>query len=240
MKNYNAALLLHLSLHTLTAAQAQVPTFNQRAPEEYIGDVTNDGGTGPDDIKIVDADGLDVTFGSEFSKRIMDVAKAHCENPEDEECKKQMQEVLGIGPKNNGIQKRIVGFVVGGVVVAYLFFKLITYVWHRLGQSDNMKVIHVKISEQEKQETSKWRESDSFQYKAFEGDLVTVPIDNSQAMVQNPPSIVKEANGDITVTLPDIVPTIEESWKSIICERNTKRSLYKRATMQVWSIISWP
>jgi hypothetical protein len=129
MKNYAAPLLLHLSLHTLAAAQGQVPTFNQRAANEYIGDVTNDGGTGPDDIKIVENEGLEITFGAELSKRVMDVARAHCKNPEDEECNKQMQSTLGIGPQSNGLQKRFVGLILGGVFLAYAVYKLITYVW---------------------------------------------------------------------------------------------------------------
>lgn len=129
MKNYAAPLLLHLSLHTLAAAQGQTPTFNQRAPEEYIGDLTNEGGIGPDDIKLVETEGLEITFGTELSKRVMDVAKAHCENPEDEECKKQMQTTLGIGPQNDGLQKRIVGLLIGGVVLAYAVYKLLSYVW---------------------------------------------------------------------------------------------------------------
>jgi hypothetical protein len=51
-------------------------------------------------------------------------------------------------------------------------------------------------------------------------------------MVENPPKIIKEANGDITVTLPGIVAAIEAEWKRIIEPRNTGRSLTKRATIR--------
>jgi hypothetical protein len=129
MKNYAVPLLLHLSLHTLAAAQGQVPTFNQRAPEEYIGDVTNDGGIGPNDINIIDTEGLNIIFGTELSKRVIDIGKAHCGNPEDEECQSQIKSALGIGPQTDGLQKRIVGLIIGGVAVAYVAYKLLSYVW---------------------------------------------------------------------------------------------------------------
>lgn len=88
------------------------------------------------------------------------------------------------------------------------------------------------MSKEEKEETSNWElATDEFLYKPFEGDPVTVSIDSNQPMVENPPKIVKEANGDITVYLPGIAPAIKDEWGKIIEPRDAKRSLAKRVTM---------
>lgn len=239
MKNYAILLLLRLSLHTLVAAEPN--TFTQKGPDSYIGDeskIPKD--IGSNDIEVQDDGDLTVTFGPERSRKLMDVLKKYCTNPEDAECKKRSQEIIGIGATGDGIQKRFIQLipVIGVVALAVGLGAVIRYVTNRIDESyQNNKVIHVKIPKEQKEEVSNWdiSDEDKFMYKPENGEPVEVYFDNDQPKPETTVKLEEDESGTVTVTLPpEMVPAIEEGWEVVRCGQfPLKRSLEKRVTMAV-------
>jgi hypothetical protein len=238
MKNYVIPLLLHLSLHTFTAAE--VHTFIQGDPNSYIGDASKIPELGPDDIEVKDDGDLFFAFGAEISKRLFEAAEKHCKDPESDQCKTKTQEIMGIGPSNNGVQKRAIGLLVAGApILAMGAWKAFTYIWDRLNKSTRQAEMHMKIPKKQKEEVAKWdvANEDKFLYKPENKDPVEVSINDDKPTSLKPVEIKKEGDGNIAIVLPDeIIPAIEEGWNDVRCGQfPMKRSLRKRFTMQVSS-----
>jgi hypothetical protein len=236
MKNYAIPLLLHLSLNSLVSAE--VPTFTQREGGTYIGNVADDRGLEPNDIIAEDTGDLRITLGPELSQKVVQVAKENCNDPESDDCKKRMEEVLGIGPEANGLQKRVIGLipVLGVLAFSYITYKILSYKGELWGNTEGFKVVDFKIPKDQKEEVSGWDISDEnkFMYKPTDSDAVEVSINNAQPKPKHPVTFEKNEAGDVTVGLPGMVTWITDAWDAAGCGRTgMKRSLDKRVTMLV-------
>ncbi|KAF2810827.1 uncharacterized protein BDZ99DRAFT_570138 [Mytilinidion resinicola] len=234
MKNVLVPLLLHLSLNSLAAAD--VPTFTQKDPKSYIGTTGATVNPGPGDIVVSEGDGTTITFGTDISAKIHNVLKSSCANPQDDNCKKQLHDTMGIGPTADGLQKRFLAglAILGGLALAYIIPIVIEYVW--LDKDENLEnIIQIDIPQDQVDEVSKWQLDEfvpTFDYKPMTGNGFPVAIDTAQPKPQNIPGTTKEANGDVTVNVQGLDQAIKDSWTKVICERDGKRSLNKRVTMQ--------
>lgn len=233
MRTLAASVLLNLGLSTLSAAEP--PTFTAREPKTYLGNIDNTGAVGPNDIGVDTTDGLTITFGTDLSKKIVDTTLANCKDKNSPECIKQTFEVMGIGPVNNGLQKRVISLIeaVGGVVLAVLAGKTWTNIYDIIDDPTKYHVVELKIPQDQVDEVNKWSPTEAtFHYDPTEGDTSDVTIDTNQPKPEEMPTITKEANGDITVVLPGMMSELDAAWKRVKCTRDGKRSLEKRVTMQ--------
>lgn len=101
MKANAGVLLLHAGLLSLVAAQT--PVFTAKDPDSYIqGSATSDV-TGSD-IFINTNDGLQVTFGPDVSKKLLEL---DCTDYKSSDCRQKTAEAMG-GGSSEGLQKRMV------------------------------------------------------------------------------------------------------------------------------------
>ena len=105
-------------------------------------------------IVAAEDNGLTVTFGTGLSSKIRETHDANCSDRDSDQCKNEMQKVLGLGSGSNGVQKRVIGTValLGGVALSYL-------VWIIMDRIDNAmkgEKIQVVIPDDQKKEVSEW------------------------------------------------------------------------------------
>lgn len=87
----------------------------------------------------------------------------------------------------------------------------------------------ISIPHDQADEVSDWGSSDgAFEFAPEGGDSTTVALDTDQPKPDNVPSISKEDNGDIKISMPGMKAEIEAQWSKAICAREEKRSLQKR------------
>ena len=245
MKTVAASLLLTLGLPSLTAAE--VPTFTLGDPKSYLGNVYSTA-VGGNDIIVNDGNGVTITFGTELSKRLVDVAVKECKDRNSPECMKQTLDLMGVGSAGNGLQKRTITALEAGVGVflAYIAGGTWTNIYDVLDDPKDYKVVELKIPQSQVKrfnphhescrltmrqvdEVSKWKlDEGKFNFKPPTGDVSVVQVDTDQPKPAKMPTIEKQPNGDIKVTLPDMVDDLATMWKKVKCAR----SLQKRITMQ--------
>jgi hypothetical protein len=143
MRYGRASALLVLGLSSLTAGE--VPTFTLGDPTSYLGNVdrTDVGGS---DIIVNTDNGVTITFGSDLSKKIVDVAANQCKQRGSSECLKQTLDVMGVGNSANGLQKRVIPVLAAGVGVALAY--VAGAVWTSVyvnNESKNYHVVELKI-----------------------------------------------------------------------------------------------
>ncbi|PGH13995.1 hypothetical protein AJ79_03264 [Helicocarpus griseus UAMH5409] len=233
MRDCAAALLLHLSLQTLVAAD--VPTFTQKVSKEYIGTAGDSTNVEPNDVAVSSQGSLTITFGTELSSKIHDTLKSKCKNPEDKECRKQLQQVMGIGPRANGVQKRVIGgfLAAGGVAISYLTYVILSYIWNDMDES-HFKKVQITIPQDQVDEVSKWElDNGTFNYKPPNSDAVKVEMDSNQMLPDNAPSATIAGNGNIILDVPGLEGAIEDSWKSVKCTRQVERSIEQSIAKRV-------
>jgi len=105
-------------------------------------------------IVAAEDNGLTVTFGTGLSSKIRETRDANCSDKDSDQCKEEMQKVLGLGSGSNGVQKRVIGTVValGGVALSYLVWMIMD----RIDSSTKGEKIQIHIPQDQKEEVSKW------------------------------------------------------------------------------------
>jgi hypothetical protein len=237
MKAYLAFLLLsHLSTQATLAAE--VPTFTQKEPENYFGTNGNDVELGPNDIDVqVDGDFV-ITLGTEITSKISGVLNRDCKKPSSEACQQNLKDILGIGPGNDGLHKRVIGVddaILAGALtwLAYSAYETLAYIWndgfskHFEGQGQ------WKIPKEQKEEIEKWNNNGGeFTFQPHEGDPIDVKLDSPpKEKPKDAPTLTKDNNGDLTITFPGHGGDLEQTFNKVLCKHDGKRSLTKRISM---------
>lgn len=112
--------------------------------------------------------GLTVTFGTELSSRVRETHEANCGDRNSDQCKSEMQKVLGLGSTGNGVQKRVVGIVVtlGGVALSYIVWTIMSYI----DQALDAEKIQITIPQDQKDEVAGWKlDEDKFNFGECNG-----------------------------------------------------------------------
>lgn len=91
MKSNAGAVLLHLGILSLAAAQA--PVFTAKDPDTYIQGSASSDVTGSY-ILIKTEDGLDITFGPDVSKKLLEL---DCKDYTSKDCIQKTAEAMGAG-----------------------------------------------------------------------------------------------------------------------------------------------
>jgi len=110
-KGYGFAVLVHLLINgpTLAMAQAPAPVFTMKSNTHFPTPATDATlGLGANDVDIQESNGIDVTFGTEWSKRISEAVKTNCAGAPSSQCQDQVKQVLGLGTTKGGLQARLI------------------------------------------------------------------------------------------------------------------------------------
>ena len=120
-KGQGAAVLLHMLLNTPRLAQAQAPIFKMKSDTHFPAAAPEvSSSLEANDVSILESDGIDVTFGTDWSKRIHDTVATNCggEVPSTQ-CQDQVKQVLGLGTTEKGLQARMIPLLaIAGAAVA--------------------------------------------------------------------------------------------------------------------------
>ena len=149
-KGYGTAAMLHLLLNGPTLALAQAPVFTMKSDTHFTAPETSSD-VGANDVNIVEQNGIDVTFGSDWSKRIREVVQANC--PADQaapssQCQEKVKEVLGLGTTENGLQARMIPLLtLAGAAIAQVIAALIM-----TSGKEEYEVLHVHIPQEQNEE----------------------------------------------------------------------------------------
>ena len=175
-KGYAAATVLHLLLNGPTLALADVPTFTARDSSTYFEASPNLPEVEANDVSIVDADGISVTFGSNWSKKIRDAIDANCDDAKSSQCRDEVKEVLGVGSAKWGLQSRMLPllFIAAGVALAGIITELIILSKEEVVELDP---VHLKIPQDQNEEMSDWDLSNGkVNVKPTEGDAYEIKL----------------------------------------------------------------
>jgi hypothetical protein len=230
------AFILLSQLSTRVALAADIPTFTQSDPKDYIGTDGNDIELGPTDIDVQTEGDFVVTLGAEKTSQVAAVLGANCKDPRSEICQNSVKSALGVGPGNDGLHKRVVGVVIGGIITAWLAYSIATVVSY-FGNDDYSEYFQgqaqIKIPKKQKEEIEKWNaDGDEFNFKPHKGDPITVTLDSPTTEIPaNVATITKEENGDLTLTFPGHGQDLKDALEKVLCKKEDSRSLSKRITM---------
>lgn len=232
------ALLLLAQLGTRTALAANTPTFTQTESKDYFGTTAKEVKLDANGIDVQSTDDFIITLGTELSSKVAAVLNKDCTKPESEACGKNLKEVLGVGPGNNGLHKRVIGAddvlaALGLTWLVYSSVELLKYLWNDGYSKQYENVVQWKIPKGQKEEVEKWdSDGDIFTYKPHEGDPVDVKLDSpSNDKPEDVPVLKKESNGDIVLTFPGHGKDLETTFNKVLCKKDDKRSLNKRVSM---------
>lgn len=93
----------------------------------------------------------------------------------------------------------------------------------------NYHVVAINIPHDQAEEISKWEAGEGkFEFVPGDGESITVELDTHRSKPDNVPSIEKQENGDLKISLPDMKSEIEAQWGTVVCSREEQRSLQKR------------
>jgi len=181
MRSFAAGLLLHLLVNGPALTRAEVPTFTANSGATYFSDAT--ASPGPDELSIDTSNGIDVTFGSEWTKRIHDTLEADCADNRSEDCLNSVRDVLGVGGSaaSSGLQPRAItaAAAVGGILIANTIAIIIS-LWK--DDASKYEVIHVNIPKTQVEEVSNYDFSENkFNFAPMEGDAIEVDLNYSPA-----------------------------------------------------------
>ena len=237
MRNYVTAILLY-HLAAETALAANVPTFTQKAAEEYIGKTADEANVGANDIDIQDKGDLIITFGTKYSTDAIAVLKKDCKDPTSNKCQENLKKALGIGSNAKGLSKRMFDPITGvALLVTGVAFIIATIppLLSRLWKNDpgNLEVIQIKFPQDQKEEIAEWEDvGDSFMYKPPEGEPVTIKLDGPNGKPKNPPSLKKGTDGSLVVAFPGLGSVIQGIFNKVVCKREQSHHLDKRLNVQ--------
>lgn len=254
-KGYGAALVLHFLLNGPTLAQADIPTFTVKSDTYFAasGELPE---VNANDVSIIEGNGFNVTFGSDWSQRIRDTVDAHCANGRSSECQDQVKQVVGLGTTEGGLQARVVPvLLLAGAVAVALVAELIMISHDEVMKADP---VHIQIPQAEHEEMANWDITEGkFNMKpldadAFEVDMVSFrPSSKPSRFVTQQffadylysphivrltlscsdkiPSAAMQDNGDLVLTVGDLAPVIDERFGHALCPRDVDdRRLVKR------------
>ncbi|KAK6378772.1 hypothetical protein LTR81_027805, partial [Elasticomyces elasticus] len=238
MKGYTAALLLHMLLRSPTLALADIPTFTAQGSDTYLGAPSPGLTVDSNDVHIDDSNGLDVTFGTDWSKKIRDTVDANCVDGQSDQCKQQLQQTLGLGSTPKGLNPRMIGVLVvlGGIALSYIIAEII-----RLSLDDAKKyeVVHIQLPKAQTDELSSWNVTEGrFNFDPVNGDPFEVemnfnPGSKPPSNSDSPLSAAKQDNGDIVLTAGSLAAVIDEQFSQALCSRGLgSRALVKRLSLQ--------
>lgn len=236
MKTYLAFVLL-FQLSTQAPLVADTPTFTQLEPKNYIGTHGNDINLGPTDIDVQTKDDFIITLGTQKTSQVAAVLGGEdCKKTTSESCQKTLKSALGIGPGNDGLQKRVVGVDDAAIAavftwIVYSVGEVVRYMWNDDYSKHFSGQAQFKIPKEQKEEIQKWdTDGDEFTFKPYKGDPITVKLDSPpKEKPDDAPTITKEENGDLTITFVGHGSDLENIISKVLCAREGKRSLDKRA-----------
>lgn len=162
-------------------------------------------------------------LGPDVVNKLDDALRQNCVESTDENCMKAVSSALGVGPSENGLQKRIIPVLIAAApYLAAATVAFWAWAFHRLYiDNPDYKPVKIHIPAAETSSIKQWPATDTFVFESSTSTLAPIPTPDPTTI----PTVDKKEDGSYEIHIDQVrKDAINHALSHLTCERQTDPS----------------